>query len=305
MQEFDKKITQNLHVCKFCTTFAAFLKGFITKMAKVITPDGSKRRGKLDKQSNEVHRIGKNGEEQIYVLHPSSVPPTKAQNLYRKNFGKINAVVNSIVADPQQAQQWQERMNEHNRQAYLVVPRLKRYRTLRQYVFAMVREQLESKPSIRRRKAALSMTLPKEIKLQIKPFTDLTAAEVYEILKARCEVFLCEQRICYLDQDNIDYRATHFSLRRKGIVIAYARLFKDTEKGTYRVGRMLSKERGQGYGRYLMDQIISVARQLGAEKLSLHAQLPVVSFYEQFGYEAVGEAFQEAGMDHQKMVLTL
>ena len=141
--------------------------------------------------------------------------------------------------------------------------------------------------------------------LHIKPFTDLTAAEVYEILKARCEVFLCEQRICYLDQDNIDYRATHFSLRRKGIVIAYARLFKDTEKGTYRVGRMLSKERGQGYGRYLMDQIIAVARQLGAEKLSLHAQLPVVSFYEQFGYEAVGEAFQEAGMDHQKMVLTL
>ena len=68
---------------------------------------------------------------------------------------------------------------------------------------------------------------------------------------------------------------------------------------------MLSKERGQGYGRYLMDQIIAVARQLGAEKLSRHAQLPVVSFYEQFGYKAVGEAFQEAGMDHQKMVLTL
>ena len=109
MQEFDKKITQNLHVCNFCTTFAAFLKGFITKMAKVITPDGSRRRGKLDKQSNEVHRIGKNGEEQTYVLHPSSVPPTKAQNFYRKNFGKINAVVNSIVADPLQAQQWQER----------------------------------------------------------------------------------------------------------------------------------------------------------------------------------------------------
>ena len=274
-------------------------------MAKVSSTDGAKRRGKIDKNSNEVFRVSKYGKEHSYTFHPSDKPASKAQNINRKNFGKINALVNGIVADPVQETEWRARMTEYNRQRDLSDPSQKRYESLRQFVFAMVREQLESKPALRRRKTQLPFTLPKDIKLQIKPFAELTAAEVYEILKARCEVFLCEQRICYLDQDNLDYRATHFSLRRKGLVIAYARLFKDTERGAYRVGRMLCKERGNGYGRFLMEQIILNARQLAAKKLTLQAQMPVVSFYEQFGFVTVGEPFHEADLAHIKMVLDL
>ena len=274
-------------------------------MAKVTNTDGILRRGKENKKSNVVYRVSKNGKEHSYTLHPSDKPASKAQKFNRSNFGKINAIVNTILADPNQAAEWREKMNEHNRQVFSTRPPLKRYITLRQYVFAIVREQLESKPALRRRKANMPIVLPKDIKLQIKPFAELTGSEVYEILKARCEVFLCEQNIHYLDQDNIDYRATHFSLRRKGVVIAYARLYKDAERGTLRIGRMLCRERGNGYGRYLMEQLIATATRLGAKKLAVHAQLPVVSFYEQFGFTPSGEHFQEAGIDHLKMILIL
>jgi ElaA protein len=38
-----------------------------------------------------------------------------------------------------------------------------------------------------------------------KHFDALGAAEIYEILKARAQVFTIEQQILYLDMDDIDY----------------------------------------------------------------------------------------------------
>jgi predicted GNAT family N-acyltransferase len=35
----------------------------------------------------------------------------------------------------------------------------------------------------------------------------------------------------------------------------------------------------------------------------LHAQVQVVDFYAKFGFEAVGPQFEEAGIQHYKMVL--
>ena len=74
---------------------------------------------------------------------------------------------------------------------------------------------------------------------QIKAFNDLSPADLYEILKARFNVFYLEQQIRYPDMDDVDYLATHLSLRRNGLVIAYARLFPDAEQGVLRIGRML------------------------------------------------------------------
>jgi predicted GNAT family N-acyltransferase len=43
----------------------------------------------------------------------------------------------------------------------------------------------------------------------IKEFGELTAAELYEIMKARFKVFVMEQRCWYLDFDDIDYACVH------------------------------------------------------------------------------------------------
>ena len=274
-------------------------------MAKVITPDGSKRRGKLDCKSNEVHRV-KNGREQSYIFHPSDNPPSKAQKLHRSTFGKTNAIVNSIMADPKQEAEWRQRMEQYNQSINPMQPPYpKRYITVRQYAYAVISQQLKQKPSAKRRKAKLPLSLPRGIRLQVKPFSDLTATEIYEILKARFTVFVGEQHIHYLDEDNIDYRATHYTVRKKGLVLAYARVFADDDKNTWRIGRMLTIERGKGYAKYLMQQIAADARDKGITTLRLHAQAQAVPFYEHLGFHAVGNFFTEAELPHIRMEMNL
>ena len=140
---------------------------------------------------------------------------------------------------------------------------------------------------------------------QIKAFNDLSPADLYEILKARFNVFYLEQQIRYPDMDNVDYLATHLSLRRNGLVIAYARLFPDSEPGVLRIGRMLTTERGKGFGRLLMQQIIEETKHQQASLLRLHAQVQAVPFYQRMGFQTVGDIFYEAEIPHIFMELHL
>lgn len=38
-----------------------------------------------------------------------------------------------------------------------------------------------------------------------KEFNELTTKELYEILKSRAEIFVVEQKISYVDMDNVDF----------------------------------------------------------------------------------------------------
>ena len=275
-------------------------------MAVVSSDEGRKVRGKLNKKSKEVHRVI-NGREFTHTIEKEYVDnPSKAQKLQRSVFGKTNAIVNGIMSDPTQVEEWQTKMNEYNRALQPLLPPFpKRFITVRQFVYHVISEQLKSKPAAKRRKNALPVTLPRGVKLHVKPFSDLSNAELYEILKARFSVFVGEQHVHYIDEDNIDYIATHFSLRRNGLVIAYARLFPDAEKTVLRVGRMLTIERGKGFAKYLIAQIIDEARRQGAKNLRLHAQTHVIPFYEKLGFHTVGNPFIEAELPHITMELPL
>ena len=265
-------------------------------MAKVSNQDYSIRRGKLSKDSPVVYRV-RRGRQQSYTMKANLNPPSPAQEAHRKYFGKITSVVNAIMADPVQAAEWEQRRKDYNNSIQKDVTK-KIYKTTRSFAHFVIASQLEQKEAAKRRRKHITNKLPRGIKLQIKPFSDFSAAEIYEILKARFSVFVCEQHIHYLDEDNIDYLATHFSLRRKGSVIAYARLFPDAEKGVMRVGRMLTLERNKGFGKYLMDQITAEAANNGALKLRLHAQMKAVPFYEKMGFHPVGDIFIEAEIPH-------
>lgn len=275
-------------------------------MAKINHIDGRKVRGKMNKKSKEVHRV-RNGREHVYTIENEyEGKPSASQKLQRSIFGKTNAIVNGIMADPIQVQEWQARMDEYNRTRDLSLrPMPKRYTTVRSFVFAVISEQIKHKPAAKRRKANLPFSLPRDIKLQIKPFSELSAAEIYEILKARFDVFVCQQHIIYLDEDNIDYLATHFSLRKNGLVIAYARLFPDAEKQVLRIGRMLTLERGKGFAKYLMAQIEEFARKQGVHTLRLHAQTQAAGFYEHLGFTTKGDIFIEAEIPHILMEKSL
>ena len=267
-------------------------------MAKVSYVDGRTVRGKLSQKSTEVHRV-RNGREQVYNMENKSGKPSKAQKLQQSLFGKTNAIVNRIMLDPEQVKEWQARMEEYNRSITPWLPPFpKRYITVRKYVYDIVSEQLNSTPAIKKRKAKLPLRLPRGVKMQIKTFLELSAADLYEILKARFNVFVCEQHIIYLDEDNLDFQAVHFSLIRGGLVIAYTRLFPDAQPGVMRIGRMLTLERGKGLGKYLMAQMTAYAQSQGATKLRLHAQTQAVPFYEHLGFRTVGDTFIEADIPH-------
>lgn len=61
--------------------------------------------------------------------------------------------------------------------------------------------------------------------------------------------------------------------------------------------------RGGGRGRALVEAALAHARGAGHRRFTLNAQSHLTDFYASFGFESVGEPFQEAGIEHVKMTL--
>ena len=78
-----------------------------------------------------------------------------------------------------------------------------------------------------------------------KTFNELTTKELYEILKARSQIFIMEQNIHYQDMDDTDYKSLHCYIMNDNKVAAYLRAFcKDDNKCIVRVGRVLTLVHG-------------------------------------------------------------
>ena len=105
--------------------------------------------------------------------------------------------------------------------------------------------------------------------LQIKRFSELTAKELYEILRLRSAVFVVEQNCVYQDLDGLDEGAVQLFLRRAdGSCAACARVCeKADEPGTMQIGRVVSKERGKGLGMAVLRAAIDECRRLGAREV--------------------------------------
>lgn len=141
--------------------------------------------------------------------------------------------------------------------------------------------------------------------LIVKKFDQLTGKEVYEILKARAEIFLMEQNIMYLDMDDIDYNSLHCFFMEDGKVTAYLRVFYDNEEeGAVRIGRVLSLEHGKGLGKALMEKSLpEIYSKMKPKKIVMDAQKHAIGFYEKFGFTVSSPEFWEEGILHVKMEL--
>jgi len=120
----------------------------------------------------------------------------------------------------------------------------------------------------------------------------------------RIRVFVKEQGVpAQIELDRDDKRAIHFLASESGKAIGTARVV--TRHGNAKIGRMavLKSHRRKGVGMKLLRRAVAVAKKLGARKIYLHAQVPVIGFYEAFGFHCVGPVFDEAGIPHRKMIL--
>jgi predicted GNAT family N-acyltransferase len=106
-----------------------------------------------------------------------------------------------------------------------------------------------------------------------------------------------------LEWDGRDTQAVHLLAQMPGgEAVGTARLLDDG-----RLGRMavLPEYRGLGIGSALVQRALSLASERGVGRVFLHAQVGVVSFYRRFGFEPVGDVFEEAGIAHQTMQLAV
>ncbi len=139
----------------------------------------------------------------------------------------------------------------------------------------------------------------------VKHFNELTVSELYEILRARAEVFIVEQNCVYQDVDNVDKEAYHVYLREDGKIVAYLRVVdKDKRLDEVSLGRVITLKRRQGYGSKVMKVGIEVARErFGATKIKIGAQAWAKPFYEQVGFRQSSGEYMEDGIPHIYMIL--
>jgi len=125
-----------------------------------------------------------------------------------------------------------------------------------------------------------------------------------DLLAVRYAVFVDEQGVpAALEEDEHDRIALHLLARAPdGTPVGTARLLPDGH-----IGRMavLPGWRHRGLGTELLCRLVEVARQRGQSRLMLHAQCHAEPFYRRLGFVAEGEIFDEAGIDHRRMVLPL
>ncbi len=141
----------------------------------------------------------------------------------------------------------------------------------------------------------------------VKEFDELTAGELYEIIKSRTEIFLLEQQIVCQDLDDVDYESIHCFFRQGERVTAYLRAFLSKENPeTAIIGRVLTLDHGKGYGKALMEKSMEEIKQrFSCHRISLHAQKQAVGFYEKLGFSVASDEFLEEGVVHVTMVQML
>lgn len=141
------------------------------------------------------------------------------------------------------------------------------------------------------------------VTLHTKRFHDLTVYELYAILRARCEVFVVEQDCPYQDLDNDDQDSIHIWLTEGEKVLAVCRVCPaGTHMSRVSIGRVITTERGKGYGKTVMLRAIEVAREeFGATMIDIEAQEYARGFYETVGFRKSSDRFILDGIQHIKM----
>ena len=145
-----------------------------------------------------------------------------------------------------------------------------------------------------------------DLVLHRKWFRELTLDELYELLRIRSEVFVVEQDCVYQDLDYDDQAALHLWLCDGDKIVAMCRVCPaGTHMEEVSIGRVITTERGKGYGKKIMLEGIAAAREVfQAKVIDIEAQEYAKSFYEQVGFRQSSEPFILDGIPHIMMTWT-
>lgn len=133
--------------------------------------------------------------------------------------------------------------------------------------------------------------------------TDISAADLYDALRLRAEVFVVEQVCAYLDPDGRDLEPGTIHLwvsTPDGAMAAYVRVLSEPAGG-HRIGRVVTDPAHRG--RRLAGRLIDHALTFASRPVVLDAQSHLVHVYARHGFEPAGEEFVEDGIAHTPMRL--
>lgn len=132
-------------------------------------------------------------------------------------------------------------------------------------------------------------------------------ALVVDAFDLRQQVFTQEQGFpADIDVDEYDDAALHVVLYLNQQPAAVLRcVFLDD--GLIKVGRVAVQKthRGKGLGREMMKFVQQYGAENQHQKIGLSAQYTAIAFYQSLGYQTEGEMYDEDGMDHIFMSLSL
>jgi len=143
------------------------------------------------------------------------------------------------------------------------------------------------------------------MELTVKSFGELTVHELYEILRAREDIFTHEKGMKCHDIDENDYNCLHAILKENDKLIAYLRA-ENIGNGCVKIGRVLTRTHGLGHGRALISLATAAIRErVGAKTLTVHAQCDARRFYQNMGFIPTSDEYVEEGVMHISMELKL
>lgn len=144
------------------------------------------------------------------------------------------------------------------------------------------------------------------LEIKVKSFEALTKQELYSFLQLRSEVFGVEQDCVYQDLDGNDEKALHVIGLKKEKIVAYTRIFK---AGDYfqlaSIGRVVvaKNERQHKYGFDMMNASAeAIKTHFNDTIIKVSAQVYLKKFYNNLGFNEVGEGYLEDNIPHIAMI---
>ncbi|WP_300384253.1 GNAT family N-acetyltransferase [Clostridium sp.] len=141
---------------------------------------------------------------------------------------------------------------------------------------------------------------------KIKTFEELTAIELYSILKLRSEIFVVEQNCVYQDLDNKDLSGYHLMAIDNNEIVAYLRILsKEISYKEISIGRFVVKKdyRRKNLGLALLNKALRfIEEDLKEKEVRISAQVYVKELYKKAGFIEVSEEYLEDDLPHVEML---
>ncbi len=132
-------------------------------------------------------------------------------------------------------------------------------------------------------------------------------ADLEAAFAIRQKVFVIEQHVDAREEyDEFEDISTHFLARFNGTPCGTARWRRTSNGVKLERFAVLADFRGKGVGQALVKAVLNDVfsqQPEPIERIYLHAQVAAMPLYAGFGFVPVGPMFEEAGIQHYKMVL--